>query len=435
MSTPAVASTLPLEQPLTAAFRGAMTGADAYRAVRAALRLERGTIRLGNRFVGIDQYREIAFVALGNASSSLALAAWESLGERLTQGIVAGPSPLPSSVPFRAWELPLGLPGDPVGVTTAEAVAELAAGLGPKDLLLVLVSPGAIHGLSLPPAGVAPAAWNGWLSALASAGTPGADLERFVRVLGGGNCGGGLGRVASSGEVETLLLDRGDGGTLLGGGPTVPVAAEEVELTRASLQRLGPGLAPPPLATASLRPGASPPAPARAGVRRPVVLLGPGDALGGGSDALVDRRWVCRLAGLTNSDPPEAAAQWLVRRSEEIVGELHGIPGAKRPAGRRGEGPAGLAVFAGLTLGLPEGVDETNASERFLSSLRSALTRRGSVAALFPTAGSLRAKGGDAGGAVTSDPGIAASTQHPFAMRAGLTDVGLVATLLLPAPA
>ncbi|HKS59713.1 MAG TPA: hypothetical protein VJS68_02925, partial [Thermoplasmata archaeon] len=86
--------------------RAALDGADVYRAVRRALRVSEGTIRVGNRFVRAERYREVAFVSLGTAAVSAGLAVTRMLGERLTQGFVAGPTPAPAEIPFRDLVVP-----------------------------------------------------------------------------------------------------------------------------------------------------------------------------------------------------------------------------------------------------------------------------------------------------------------------------------------
>jgi hypothetical protein len=413
--------------PLTHAYRGAVTGADGYRAVRSALRLERGILRIGNRFVPIDRFREIAFVALGNAAASFALAAWEGVGERMTQGIIAGPTPPPPSIPFKSWELPPGLPGIRPGVEIARAVEELAAGLGPKDLLILLLSPGSLSGLSLPPAGWSDSEWNALLRTALGAGASGTDVALLARTLGTGPAGGRLGRMANAQEVDTLLIERGDGAAAVGGGPTVPLRPDEPELALQLLDRLARQIEVPTNARAALAvPASSAPPTRRAGWQRPVVLLGPRDALGGASDALVERRWVCRLAALTLLEPPEVAAGRLIERSEEILTELGGIPGR---GDRSGHGSAGLAVFAGTTLALPEGMPEEGPIDRFLKAAAGRLTRRGSVVAILPTAGSARPD--RAGGLVVARPGDERVVDHPFSMRTGITDVGPVAVVLV----
>ncbi|MHB8352653.1 MAG: DUF4147 domain-containing protein, partial [Thermoplasmata archaeon] len=372
------------EPALAHAYREMMTAVDAYRAVRQALRIENGVLRIGNRFVPVDRYREIAFVALGNASASLALGAWEGLGERLTQGIVAGPSAPPDSVPFRSWELPTGPPGLPAGIITGRAVEEIAGELGPRDLLLLLLSPGALNALALPPPGLTGPEWGELLLGLSRDGSSGAEVAEAARVLGRGPAGGRLPGLCRAGAVETLLIDRGDGPALVGGGPTVPLTAAEIARVAARFANGAgalPGAARTALDTARPGPSARP-----AGTHRPVVLLGPGDALAGASAALSDRRYRCRLSGLTLSDPPEEAAGKLLDGTEAIL--------AADPAYRSGRGgggadrPVGCAIFAGLTLGLLEGQPEGGAVDRFLSAAARLGTRRGLTVAVLPTAGS-----------------------------------------------
>jgi hypothetical protein len=321
----------------------------------------------------------------------------------------------------------MGWPGSERGLTTVDAVDELAAGLGPRDLLLVLLSPGSMAGLSRPPAGLTGEAWSSFLSDLSRTGLPGAGIAEVVRVAGLGLAGGRLGVRPGAGAIETLIVDRGDGPGLLGGGPTVPQTEEEFAHVRAVLASQPEGTVPGPVARTMQDPFAV--HPCAAGVDRPVVLLGPPDALQGASGVLADRKWFCRLAATTIIEPPEAAARRLVERAEELVRDFKGIPGARAVGAARNDRPNGLAVLAGLTLGLPEGVDDRPATERFLASARAIMVRRGSAVALLPTAGSL-APGGEGAGRSVS---IGAELLSPIPMRAGLTDVGTIAVLFLPA--
>ena len=88
------------------AYRGAVTAADAYHALRLALRRESGTLRVGNRFFPDGRFRELAFLAVGNAANSMALAALHAVGQRLTQGFLAGPEPVAAEIPFRGVIVP-----------------------------------------------------------------------------------------------------------------------------------------------------------------------------------------------------------------------------------------------------------------------------------------------------------------------------------------
>ena len=206
-ATPAPWDAAPL---LSAAYRAAVTAADAYRAVRQAVSVERGILRAGNRFTRLDRIREIAFVSLGNASASMALGVHRALGERLTQGFVAGPVPLPTEVPFRSAQVPPGTPGSSPALQVAAAVRELEAGLRSEDLLLLLLSAGSFSLL-----------WEGaadrgsglfGLAERVRAQQGQAAAALVARVLSPGLVGGALGARAGGPRVETLVIDDGTGG-------------------------------------------------------------------------------------------------------------------------------------------------------------------------------------------------------------------------------
>jgi hypothetical protein len=406
------------EPLLAAAYRAAVTGSDAYRAVRAALRIERGVLRVGNRFVPASRYRDIAFVALGTASASLALAANEGLGERLSAGYVAGPVPLPSSVPFRSAPLAPGAPGSRAGRACANAVLELAGELGPEDLLVVLLSAGALAGLSEPPDGLDGPAWGALLSRAAQLRSTAAAI-RIARVYGTGAAGGRL-AAATRAHVETLIIDDGSGPETIGGGPTIPLAPTEEREAGEALAALGSSLGAPPLGSAAPRPN----------LARPVVVAGPADAIRSAGDALVERRWITRLGTLSTPLAPEPAAQLLLRRSDEELGALGGrVPSG----GERGRsGSVGLAVFQGSTLGGFEGARPAGVARAFLAEARRRITRRDEVIVVLPTAGA--PEGSPAGAfARWEKDGVAVDGALP--MREGITDVGVVCILLMPARA
>jgi hypothetical protein len=424
-----------------AAFRGAVQGADAYRLTRAAVRLEGDLLRIGNRFVSGDRYREIAFVAVGNAAASQAMAVVAALGERVTQGFVAAPVEPPASVPFRSELLRSGpgLTRDDGGASAA--ALELAGGLGPRDLLLTLLSPGALGALALPPPELGRANWDEFVRSLAETGgaTP-FETEQIVRILAGGAVGGALGRAAGGADVDAIVLDRGSGGASVGGGPTRPIGKDERRAARDVLARSGLLASLPPRVRARLESAAPEPTSRPTDtLHRPVVVAGPAEALRGASDALIARRWVCRLGALTMPDPPELGAERLIDMVEAQVRDA--------PSGGSGRtAPRGLAVFAGLELGLVEGIDEGPALQRFLSAARVRIRRRGMTVGAFRTFGGSATGPAAAGGFVGadfSDAGSPARSERSFAMRPGVTDVGCLAIALIslgeprgrPAPA
>jgi Domain of unknown function (DUF4147) len=411
------------------ALQAAVTAADAYRSVRMALRREEGVVRVGNRFVADPRYRQVAFVALGNAAASMALAALHVFGDRLTQGYLAGPDPIPDELPFRSVKVPPGLPGFVGAAPVVQAATEIAEGLGPHDLLLLFVSPGALRCLCLPPPGVTAEEFARLLGTAASSGASGREVGLLARTLGVGGVGGRLATAAREVDLATLIVDRGDGPGLVGGGPVDPVTTAERAEARLVLDRCGLS----PMLSVHLQerlaPGEDVPAvPTR--VARPVVVAAPADGLRAAADAVFDRGWTSRLAFLEIREPPEAAAETFMARAEELI-VAEGLTAESKTKG--------VAVFAMTTLGLLEGVDEGPALGAFLSRAGSLLRRREMSVGLCRTAGAI--------GAPTFPPGaVFGPSTDPKAkvlpgrarglpMRGGITDVGLLAVALCGLPA
>jgi glycerate-2-kinase len=415
------------DDPLLATiYRGAIEGGDAYRAVRAAVRREGGVLRVGNRFVPDGRYREIAFVALGHAASSMALAALHVFGDRLTQGFVAGPEAPPDVLPFRSTTVDDGWGADEAAAEVVAATREIAAGLRASDLLLLLVSPGALRALLLPPAGLPEPDFAGLLRELHAQGVRGVDVEEVARVLGTGGVGGRLlpaGGTAA--DVQVLLVDRGDGPVTVGGGPTFPVTDRERGQARATLAYAGALDRLPSSARAGLQAAGPTPGPPE---RRPVVIASPADALRASGDAAFDKGWTARVGVLGLNERPEAAADRFVSTVEEVLT-------SSRP-GREARSK-GLVVLATSTLDVPEGVPEGPACEAFLKRARAGLRRREMSLGVFRTGGPLGPGSEFAGGAVGA-PGDRDATGsgdavRPIRVPRGITDVGLVIAAVLPA--
>jgi hypothetical protein len=412
------------------AYRAAVTAADAYRSVRLALRREGGTLRLGNRFVADGRYREIAFLSFGGAAGSMGLAALHAIGDRLTQGFVAGPEEVPEELPFRGTKIAPGFAGAPAAEEVVRAVAEIAGGLTEQDLLLVLVSPGALRALLRPPAGVRDDEFASVLAGVLAAGATGREVDLIARVTGDGMVGGRLATEVRRADVATFLVDRGDGPNVLGGGPMRPVDPAERTEARAVVERLGlfPTL-PAPLRD-RLAPGGDgrPAAPGRA-PPRPVVIASPSDALRAAADAVFDKGWTSRLAFLEIRDGPEAGADRFLARSEELLRAEQITPDSRTK---------GLGTFAMTTLGLPEGLDEGPALGRFLARARDGLNRREMSIGLFRTVGPVGSREYPAGAVIgaSTDPEATVRPDRARAlrMRPGITDVGLLAVTLYRSP-
>lgn len=410
------------------AYQSAVTAADAYRSVRFALRREEGVLRIGNRFVADSRYRQVAFVALGNASGSMALAALHVFGDRLTQGFLAGPEPAPDELPFRDLLVPPGLPGFSGATEVVRAATEIAESLGPLDLLLLFVSPGALRAVCRPPDGLTEEEFARLLGTAASAGATGREVGLLARTLGDGGVGGRIAAAARQVDLATFVVDRGDGPGLVGGGPVDPTSPDERAEARAVLDRCGLTASLPPPVLDRLVPGADGPSvPAR--VARPVVVAAPSDGLRAAADAVFDRGWTSRLGFLEIRDPPEAAADTFMARAEELIAAEQLTPESSTK---------GVAVFAMTTLGLLEGVDEGPALAAFLNRAASLLRRREMSVGLYRTDGAIGSPAFPPAAVYgpSTDPKakVRPNRARALPMRGGITDVGMLAVALCGRP-
>jgi len=413
----------------TIAFRAAVTSADAYRSVRLALRREGGSLRVGNRFVTDARYRQVAFLAVGNAANSMALAALHAIGDRLTQGFLAGPEPVTSELPFRGTLVPPGWGGAPEAEALVASAVELASGLSEQDLLLVLLSGGAARSLTLPPPGMGVDEFGNFLNAAHERGATGAEVGLLVRLMGQGAVGGRLASAIPHADVATLIVDRGDGPRRLGGGPMHPLLPTERDEGRALLARLGLDNLLPPSVRDGLRAGSSPGPALPERIARPVVVASPADALKSAADAVFEKGWTSRLAYLALPDPPATAAERFLGRSEDLF-VAEGLSVESRTKG--------VGAFAMTTLGLPEGVDEGPALGEFLTRARADLRRREMSVGLFRTSGAIGAAEYPAGAVVGAptdrEVSVRPDRARVVAMRRGITDVGMLAVALVPVP-
>lgn len=416
--------------PLPAlAYEAAVKAADAYHGVRDALQIEGDTMRVGNRFVPLGYYQDIAFIACGSAAGSMAIAALDSLHDRLTMGFTVGPTPIPPEVPFLHISLPLGGPGMPRAEEAARGALEVAESLGEHRLLLLLLSPGTIAALALPPPGMSAEEFGRFLTNAHGRGASGREVGLLARVLARGPVGGRLGAAVQKADIATFIVDHGDGATLLGGGPVHPIAPREREEARSVLQRLDLQSALPSAVIAELAPGGGP---ARSGEpprHRPVRVAGPNDALRAAGDVIFDKKWRSRLAMLQIEGPPELAADRFLERFEAIVA---------READLELDHSQGIGAFAMTTLGLPEGADEGPALARFLHRAQERMRRPEMSIALLRTAGTIGNEEYPPGAVVgrPTDPQakVPVGRARAIPMQSGVTDVGCLAIALLGKP-
>jgi hydroxypyruvate reductase len=385
-----------------------LRGADAYAAVHHAVRRDGNRIRIGNRFLRADKVKEIAFVAAGNAAAPMASAFEDVLGKLVTQGILISPEEPPKELPFIRKEVKDPLLPSPEGAEAAAQALELAGGLSSGDLLVPLISPGALGMLALPPDELGLDQYRSLISAAVYNGASTADLTAIARGLSKTQ-GGRLAEAARGAAVEALVIERGDGGDVVGAGPATPRPRDNGQAARHALEGIGWwGKLPKSLQDKVL----APPPPLSSYSKRPmtVVAAGPVDSLemAGAEAAAYHHR--PKLVELHDVSKPAQAVKRLMD-ALDVESRLKGDPKDR-----------GIALFAGLSLGVPEGGEEGRHLKDFLVEAHDSINRRGTTVAIVYTGGSLRPT-------VSPSSGMTDSMTPPVYMdlKEGFTDVGTIA--------
>jgi len=387
-----------------------LRGADAYAAVRHAVRRDGNRLRIGNRFLRADKDREIAFVAAGNAAAPMASAFEDVLGDLVTQGILISPEEPPKNLPFIRKEVKDPLLPSPEGAEAAAQALELVQGLSAGDLLVPLLSPGALGMLALPPEELSLDQYRSLISAAVYNGSSTDDLISIARSLSRTQ-GGRLSEAARGVSVEALVIERGDGGGIVGAGPATPRPRDNGQVARHALEGLGWwGKLPKGLQDKVLAPAPS----VASHSQRPmtVVIAGPADSLEmAGAEASAYRHRP-KLVELHDVSRPAQAVKRLMDSLDEEA-RSKGDPKDR-----------GVALFAGLSLGVPEGGEEARHVKDFLNEAHDCINRRGTTVAVVYTGGSLRPS-------VSPSAGMADSVTPPVFMdlREGFTDVGTIAVV------
>ena len=205
----------------------------------------------------------VVVIAAGKAAPAMARGALARWPDRIERALVISASPAPSpahsrdrkgaGAPVTALVAAHPIP-DERSVAAAGAALELAASLGPSDLLLALVSGGASALLAAPPEGLALAEKQAIVAALLDRGVPIRDVNLVRRHLSRVK-GGRLARAAGGARVLTLVVSDVVRGAPhdVGSGPSVP---DPTTLDEARAVLAAAGIAEPAGMSESVKPGA-----------------------------------------------------------------------------------------------------------------------------------------------------------------------------------
>ncbi len=185
------------------------------------------------------RYRRIYVIGAGKAGAAMAGAAERVLGRRITQGLLN----VKYGHTARLRRIELHECGHPVpdqrGVDGARRIARIAAGAGPDDLVLCLISGGASALLPLPADPVTLDEKQEVTKLLLACGASIHEINAVRKHISQIK-GGQLARLAYPAQVLSLLLSDviGDDLDVIGSGPTAPDASTFAQ-ARAILEKYG----------------------------------------------------------------------------------------------------------------------------------------------------------------------------------------------------
>lgn len=215
-----------VQRMLAAAIAAVEPGA----AVARYLRRAGDTLLIADQQYDLCQIDRVIGLAFGKAGTPMIRAAAGILGERFSQGIAivkdghAGDTASAEILDQRVVILEAGHPvPDARGVAAAEQAVALLAGLGERDLLIVLISGGGSALFTRPVAGVALDDLQALTRALLGCGATINQINTLRKHLDTVK-GGGVAQLAQHGQIAALILSDviGDPFDVIASGPTVP---------------------------------------------------------------------------------------------------------------------------------------------------------------------------------------------------------------------
>ncbi len=201
----------------------ALAAVDPINAVKRHMFLRGDELRIGARIYHLKKYRNIYVIGGGKAGGSMAKAAEEILGGRLTAGLINTKyGYLAETRVVRINEAGHPIP-DAAGMTGATEMVKLASRASHHDLVICLISGGGSALMTLPVEGITLADMEALTAALLRCGATINEINTIRKHLSQIK-GGNLSRLAYPAEVVSLILSDVVGNPLdvIASGPTVP---------------------------------------------------------------------------------------------------------------------------------------------------------------------------------------------------------------------
>ena len=197
----------------------ALQAADPEKLMEASVSIQGEELRIQEHKFDLKSFKNIYVVAFGKAAPFMAKSLDKILGTRIRDGVFLYlPQHQISLDSLKSLPASHPLP-DERSLQASREILELAAGLGKKDLLLVLISGGGSSQLCLPAAAVSLAEKRNLTELLLKAGADIQDLNTLRKHLSGIK-GGQLARAAYPATVISLIISDvigNDPGTIASG--------------------------------------------------------------------------------------------------------------------------------------------------------------------------------------------------------------------------
>ena len=223
--------------------QAALAAVEPAAAVHRHVRREGDALIVTDRHYNLDDYDHVFVVGGGKAAVPMTAAIADTLGDRLTEGVVVTKyghtrGQPPSGFRFRVIEAGHPVP-DENSVRGAQAIADLARQATERDLVICLISGGGSALLTLPAPGLDLGHLQALTDALLRSGATINELNT-VRKHWSRIKGGQLARLAAPATLVTLVLSDvvGDPLEVIASGPTVPDPTTVAD-ARAVLERYG----------------------------------------------------------------------------------------------------------------------------------------------------------------------------------------------------
>lgn len=182
-------------------------------------------VKTEGKKLGIEGYEKVVVVGGGKACAAMAIALEQSLGERLTEGIVnipQGTMPKTSPRKVKFVEASHPIPDEP-GMEGSRRMLDLVGGLGQRDVVICLISGGGSALMPLPAEGITLSELQEVTQLLLKSGATIQEVNAVRKHLSAVK-GGQLARAAYPARVVSLIISDvvGDRLDTIASGPTYP---------------------------------------------------------------------------------------------------------------------------------------------------------------------------------------------------------------------